>query len=206
MQVNTLSNELGTYHYALLLNGHKATQAKMPNARSEFAQNISVVPNIDTTFTVTYEYEGCLPEDENAIDLLFNFGGTTQRHRFYFDLGENSMEVIPQGTVKINGTYNEENSCLENITVDFGLRSKYDAPFTIETLQFSTNELPNVVIEPQSEQTYGKGLNHIILTINSTRFKQTSKSSLTDGTITIKNQKTKKEGSIRFKLPYIINL
>lgn len=206
VQVNTLSNELGTYHYALLLNGHKATQAKMPNARSEFAQNISVVPNIDTTFTVTYEYEGCLPEDENAIDLLFNFGGTTQRHRFYFDLGENSMEVIPQGTVKINGTYNEENSCLENITVDFGLRSKYDAPFTIETLQFSTNELPNVVIEPQSKQTYGKGLNHIILTINSTRFKQTSKSSLTDGTITIKNQKTKKEESIRFKLPYIINL
>lgn len=206
VQINTLSNELGTYRYALLLNGHRATQAKLPNARSEFARNISIAPDKDTTFTVTYEYDGCLPEDENAIDLLFNFGGTTQRHRFYFDLEESSMEVIPQGTVKINGTYNEENGCLENVTVDFGLRSKYDAPFTVELLRFSTSELSDVEIRPQSEQTYGKGLNQIVLEANGIRYKNAAKSSLTDGTITIKNQKTKKEETLRFRLPYIINL
>lgn len=89
IQISPVSNKPGEYRYALVLDNRRVTMGKLPVTRSEYATNIGITSNpSDTTYTVSYKYDGCLPEDENSIDLLFNFRGTVQKHRFYFNLPE----------------------------------------------------------------------------------------------------------------------
>ena len=201
-----LSNELGKYSYALMYNGRKLSASRLPLARSEYASDISVVHQSDTTYVVIYNYDGCLPEDENTVDLVFNFGGYTNRHKFNFDMAASLLDVLPQGQVVFTVYGQEQGMVADSVMVSFDLRAKYDTKFSIKSLVISTSEFPQVEFPTCNDMAdLGKGLQHIKLTAYHVNYRQNAKKALTDGYMKIENQKNGKIQTINIRLPYKIN-
>lgn len=201
-----LSNELGRYSYALMYNGRKLFASRLPSARSEYASDISIVPQSDTTFVVTYNYDGCLPEDENTVDLVFNFGGYTNRHKFHFDMAASLLDVLPQGQMVFTVYGQEQGTVADSVMVSFDLHARYDTKFFIKSLVISTSEFSQIEFPMSGFMTVlGKGLQHIRLTAYQVNYRQNAKKALTDGYMKIENQKNGEIQTINIRLPYKIN-
>lgn len=79
------SEKLGEIVYYLELDGRKVTCSRKPTVKSQYATNIQVIPNEDKTYTLTYNYDYCLPEDDNTIEVIQKFASGSVKNTFYFD-------------------------------------------------------------------------------------------------------------------------
>lgn len=205
IQVSPISNVPGRYVYALMLKGRRVTMGRTPTSKSQFAHNISIAPNRgDTTYVVSYSYDGCLPEEENQVELLFNFYGSSQRHRFFFNLTESTLDVVPYGVVDISGRVSDDGRSMRDVSVRLNLRARYDVGFGIERVQLSTPEFPAVSISPATAEVYGRGMNQIVLRTDSTDYRPGKSGSLTDGVVVVKNAATGERKTILLRLPYYV--
>ncbi len=80
-----LEESLGKVTYHLMLNGRVVTISKLPKIKTpSAATELSVVANDDDTYTLTYNYEYCMEEDDNKIDLSYYVGGRSIKRTIFF--------------------------------------------------------------------------------------------------------------------------
>lgn len=200
-----ISNEPGHYCYALIYNGRKLYCSRQPLCRSEYASHISVIPQNDTTVVITYDYDGCIPEDENRIDLVFNLGGHINRHTFHFDPSSNQLAVKPQGKINITIYQNADGENVDSISANFSLQAKYATRFAIESATITTADFSQLEFSGNEKtRDLGQGRHVIRLTCHPAHLQKTGNQILAEGFMQIKNLKTQKVQVIDIRLPYEI--
>lgn len=80
----------GSFTYMLVLNGKRIESSRMPSLRgSDAVASLSVKPDGQGNYTVTYDDTYCYPDDDNYIDIVYSFGLSQSRYRHSFDIIEN---------------------------------------------------------------------------------------------------------------------
>ncbi len=195
-----VENTPGEYRYALTLDGREVTCGRLPRVKSEFAANAAVAPCEGGRYRVTYDYEGCLPEDANTVDLLYAFGGRTVKHTFRFDVGQEQLGVLPQGRVSI------EVQPEAALRVGVNLRSRYDAPFTVEQLSFTAAGIGGRIESGAVNRRFeGRGTHRLVFTVAMPGGTDSARAALTDGYLVVRNAATGRSETVRFALPYTIS-
>lgn len=153
ISVVPVSQELGSFTYSLVLDGHLITCSKAPQLKSGTAYDIRLSPE-DKEYVITYDYTYCYPSDDNYIQIIYSFPGTVLKYRHQIDISQKEKLVFPVGFINV--------SCVETDStatayIQMSLRSKTDRSFSAGNLRFG---IPSSRLEISSEtmqEFKGKG-------------------------------------------------
>lgn len=208
---------LGDIVFYLNLEGRHMTTSRRPNIKSEYASEIELVAIEDNLYRITYNYEYCQPEDDNKIDISYQFANNAvARHTFYFDVSKNRIDVVPFGQIELDVKLGNAAPIAEDAAIPseqiaeikgwLDLRAKQDTPFTVAGINLSFDSL-NIRVKPElNEEFKGKGNHRLSFDVESSFESVKRREGIATGTITIVNKETNKSTEVRFHLPYKIIL
>jgi uncharacterized protein (UPF0335 family) len=208
---------LGDIVFYLNLEGRHMTTSRRPNIKSEYASEIELVAIEDNLYRITYNYEYCQPEDDNKIDISYQFANNAvARHTFYFDVSKNRIDVVPFGQIELDVKLGNAAPIAEDAAIlsehiaeikgGLDLRAKQDTPFTVAGINLSFDSL-NIRVKPElNEEFKGKGNHRLSFDVESSFESVKRREGIATGTITIVNKETNKSTEVRFHLPYKIIL
>ena len=201
-----VSNTPGEYIYKLVYDNRDFTLSRLPRVKSDYAYEATAQPVGNGLYAVRYGYEGCVPEEENSVELLFNFGGTTRKHVFYFSPEVANATLIPQGTVRITVQPAATDSVLcDTLTMTFDVRSNVAMDYQVTRLNVFLPEYPVLQLLPdEAVGSLVDGTNTVVMRMEGKRSPEARSASLTSGTFTIKERTSGKEQVISLRLPYKI--
>lgn len=201
-----VSNTPGEYLYKLVYDNRDFTSSRLPRVKSDYAYEATVQPAGGSLYVVKYEYEGCVPEEENSVELLFNFGRTTRKHVFYFSPETANATIIPQGTVLV-AVQPAANDSLpsDTVTMTFTVRSNVAMEYMVTEAHLFLPEYPTMQLLPtETSARFIDGVNTMEVSMVGKRSSEARSASLTSGIIKIKDVATGKESAISLRLPYKI--
>jgi hypothetical protein len=211
-------NSLGENVFYLNLDGRHMVTSRRPVIRSEYATEIEVSLIEDNLYRIVYNYEYCQPEDDNKIEISYQFANNAVAHyAFYFDVAKGKVEVIPYGQIELDVTLVNAASIEEGeesipsaqiaqIKGYLDLRCKQQGQFKVTALNLSFDGL-NIRVNPEIEAEFeGKGNHRIAFDVESAFDTIKRREGIASGTITVQNLDSKKSAEIRFHLPYKIIL
>ncbi|MBO7189731.1 MAG: hypothetical protein J6V55_04010 [Alistipes sp.] len=203
-------SSLGEILYSLNLNGRRVTTARRPVIKSEYATEIEYSATEDNLYRITYNYEYCQPEDDNKIEVTYQFGGSAiARYTFYIDLSADHIEVIPFGEIEVDvkmvvdETTGKQTTHLKGF---MNLRAKQDTKFRITGINILFNNISLRVNTTLDTAFEGKGNHRLCFEADSAIESMNRKDGIASGTITLLNAETNKSEDIRFSLPYRVIL
>lgn len=195
---------LGEFNYCLKLNGRIVTTSKQATAKSNCASNITI-RQINDGYKVDYDYGDCLDDEENTIELTYQFGGRSLRYKFPFNVKEDKVQITPRGMIEIE-IISASDDHSDNALLTLQMDSKYDGEFVVEEVMLSVPGIKNNIRTGSiNKKFHGKGTHTLTLRCNILKVKTESKSILTQGTMRIKNAKTGDTQNRSIQLPYKIN-
>ncbi len=199
------SNELGCNFFYFQLDGRMMQTSVEPIIKKQYATNIVVQPVEGGYYMVTYDYDQCLDDDENTIELLYRIGGGhTLKHHFAFDVSQGKTVVIPFGQIEIV-PQKEGDDELPLINGSMNLRSKYEEEFTVEELRFSISGFSQPVECAPQTKISGKGDHRLNFTATIENTKWTpGKSTMAYGSVVVRNKRSGKTSEVKFSLPCLV--
>lgn len=209
--------DLGEIVFYLNLEGRRMVTSRRPNIKSEYATQIECSPIEDNLYRITYNYDNCLPEDDNKIDISYHFANNAvARHTFYFDVAKDIIEVVPFGQVEldvklVNAATIKDGDTIESKEIAkiegwLDLRAKQDTPFKVTSINISFDGL-NFRVKPELNEAFeGKGTHRLGFEVESSSDAIKRRNGVAKGIVTIVNAKTNKSSEVRFNLPYKIIL
>lgn len=159
-----LESNLGELKYTLRLGNRNISTTKKPTTKSECARITSTVNNKDHVL-IKYNYENCYEDPENNILVKYRFGGEDVQKPFYFDVAANKASIFVSDPFHFLALAKGEGT-IESATADITVKSKYDAPFTIQKIVIEWEGLPPVIIDGINQSFSGKGNHSLKLNIN----------------------------------------
>ncbi|MBO7263130.1 MAG: hypothetical protein J6U93_01260 [Alistipes sp.] len=203
-------SSLGEILYSLNLNGRRVTTARRPVIKSEYATEIEYSATEDNLYRITYNYEYCQPEDDNKIEVTYQFGGSAiARYTFYINLSADHIEVIPFGEIEVDVKMGLDETTGKQTTHLKGfmnLRAKQDTKFRITGINILFNNISLRVNTTLDTAFEGKGNHRLCFEADSAIESMNRKDGIVSGTITLLNAETNKSEDIRFSLPYRVIL
>lgn len=200
-------NGLGEHLFYLSLPGRRVTTSRTPMIKSPYATDISVTPTVEGMYRVTYNYEQCLDDDDNTIELVYLFGGQAVKHHFSFDVRQGKMAVVPYGQLELDLTPATEaaDSCAR-ITGWMDLRSKYEGTFETIGLNLSAEGIGTRIYTELMSRFEGKGTHRLGFVFEGPFPISGKRTALAQGVLTLRNVQTGKSEDVRFALPYQIRI
>lgn len=116
--IREIANELGNYTFALTLRNQNITASQLPVLKSETLTQLRAEQQ-DSIWQVRYNDETCSASEENSATVTFRFGGHPLNHRFYVDVEQDKIRLIPTKEVYLMAT--RQDSLLSGITVRMNL-------------------------------------------------------------------------------------
>jgi mannose/fructose/N-acetylgalactosamine-specific phosphotransferase system component IIB len=170
-----LESNLGELKYALRLGTKIISTVKKPITKSECAKVTSTLNNQDH-WLIKYDYSNCYEDPENNIMVKYRFGNVDVQKPFYFDVAVNKANIFVSDPFHFNAIGKGEGT-VEGAIIDMTVKSKYDAPFTIDKVVIEWKGLPPVVIDGIGQSFSGKGNHNLKLnTSQSIKIEGTSSS------------------------------
>ena len=210
-------NELGDIVFYLNLDGRRMVTSRRPVIKSEYASEIELSAIEDNLYRIAYNYEYCQPEDDNKIEISYQFASNAvARHTFYFDVSKNRVEVAPFGQIELDvelvpAAVVEEDAAIPSTQIAkiegyLDLRCKQQSPFRVTGINISFDGL-NIRVKPEIDKEFeGKGNHRLGFEVESKFDTIKRREGIATGTITVVNTETNKSAEIRFHLPYKIIL
>lgn len=197
----------GEHFFALELDGRRVTTSHAPKIKSSCATGVEVVPGEDGRYRVTWDESGCLDGDDQTIELVYLLGGRPVRHTIRFDARQSRMKVTPFGEIELDVYPDAKDSGSVRIVGYLSLRSQYDMPFEVLSLDLTAEgigqrlsfTMSNYIIE-------GKGTHRIEFITEWPTALSDRRSALAQGVLELRNPQTNRTEEVRFKLPYKISL
>lgn len=199
--VQILNNVPGELSFILILNDKLISYSKLPQVKSDYATNLSVLRNsVDKSFTVKYNYDGCLPEDPNTIEILFHLGNKNLKNEFRFDISGLKPDIKITGFVVLS--LKQENEGHFNCEVDMDLLVGNGSDFTITEIVLELSELQKHIMMVSNGERITQGKKHYKFSGISSNNLTDKKGYLAKGYIKIKNNKTGEQDMVEFSRPY----
>lgn len=199
--VQIMNNKPGELSFVLTLNDKLISYSKLPQVTSDYAMNLSVSRNSDDkSFIVKYDYNGCLPEDPNTIEVLFHLGNKKLKNEFRFDITGIKADIKITGLIDISLKQEKDGSF--KYEVDLNLLAGSGSDFTIIDVSLELSELLKQFTVISNGDLISQGKKHY-------KFSGASLNSLTDkkgylvkGNMKIQNNKTGEQDMVEFSRPY----
>lgn len=197
----------GEHLFALELDGRRVTTSRAPKIKSACATGVEVVPTADGRYRVTWDESGCLDGDEQTIELVYLLGGRPVRHTIRFDARQSRMKVTPFGEIELDVYPDAKDSGSVRIVGYLSLRSQYDMPFEVLSLDLTAEGIGNrLSFTMQNYAIEGKGTHRIEFVSERPAALSEGRSALARGVLELRNPQTDRTEEVRFALPYKISL
>ncbi len=196
------SSTLGEIIYCLKIGDRQVISSRKPVVSSDYATQLEHSFTDDNMYRITYRYDYCMPGDENKIDVVHKYASGSSKHTFYFDVSKEKVEIVPFGQMELLCHGVKDGNTTE-IKVSVDIRSKWETPFIVESIDFSTSRQLKVNGK-NSLSVSGKGVHRIKFDAIGNVPSEERNSDIASGVMRIKNISTGKTQEIKFTLPYKI--
>lgn len=201
ISVLSVSNVPGNYVFKLMLHDKVITCSKMPRLKSDYVMNLAVtMGDVDKSYSVTYDYKGCSPDEPNIVEMFFYFGNKNMKFEFRADLSGTVADVKFPGFINIFLKENKKD--VFNYRVEMDILAGEGSNFLIDEVCLNLKELKEPLILNSEEEFLNQGLQHYKFSGISKNVRTDIKGTLTDGYLKIKNNKTKRVETIKISRPY----
>lgn len=147
-----ISNEPGTYEFALTLGGNDIEIARRPELKSATLTQLRAEQN-EKKWKVNYNYATCDLSEENSGAIIFRIGGKTLTNNFYPNLSANEIQVRPTKEMYLTAN-RRDSSSVSNIKIRMNMESNSSKSIRIYNI---TLNIPGL-----SEPLFVNDLNLII--------------------------------------------
>lgn len=130
-----ISNKLGNYEFALVLNGLDIATSQRPVLKSERLTQLRAEAK-DKQWNIYYDYSTCDPSEENAASVTFRLGGKSVAQKFYIDVNQGKVNIYPAKDVYLTATTKSDTN-LTDVKVRMNLESKTPGTFTVKNITFN---------------------------------------------------------------------
>lgn len=202
--VQILNNKPGELSFVLTLNDKLISYSKLPQVTSDYATNLSVSKNSDKSFIAKYDYDGCLPEDPNTIEILFHLGNKKLKNEFRFDIAGIKTDIKITGFIDISLKQEEEGFFKYEVEVNTLAGNGSDFTIIDVSLQFS--ELQRRITVISKGELISQGKNHYKFSGGSVNSLTDKKGYLTKCYMKIQNNKTGEQEMLEFSRPYKLTI
>lgn len=193
------SQELGRFGYSLMLDGHPVTCSKAPQLRSDTAYGMELRPEGDG-YVITYDYTYCYPSDDNYIQIIYSFPGTTLKYRHQIDISQKERLVFPAGFVEISCIGNDSTMTAQ---VQMTLRSRTDKSFSVRNLRLDIPSSGLVLSSDGMQEFKGKGVKLYRIGVPLDELPENNERGMASGTLQIRYGGGP-EDEVVFALPYSV--
>lgn len=158
INIREISNQLGTYSFALVLRGKDITTSQRPVLKSETLTQMRA-EQAGQAWNVYYNYETCDPSEVNSGSVSFRIGGRPLMQEFFIDVNQTRIQLFPTKEMYLTAT--RRDSMLTNIGVRMNMDSKSAKKVTIYNITLNVPGLTtplfidnlNLVIQSAGVQT-----------------------------------------------------
>lgn len=158
INIREISNQLGTYSFALVLRGKDITTSQRPVLKSETLTQMRA-EQAGQAWSVYYNYETCDPSEVNSGSVSFRIGGRPLMQEFFIDVNQTRIQLFPTKEMYLTAT--RRDSMLTNIGVRMNMDSKSAKKVTIYNITLNVPGLTtplfidnlNLVIQSAGVQT-----------------------------------------------------
>jgi len=207
LSINTLKNKLnaillipeidslGCYKYSLHLGDSIIKTTRKPIVSSNCAKILSIETNNDMG-QVIYQYDNCSVEDENYLEINYNFEEWQLIHVVNFDVSSKKIAIENNSDISFSSVKRSSFKKDHLIKCHFNIYSNSPVPFTIDKIEFipelckgncnryyNYKSFPIVIIEKINKHFSGKG-NHSFEVIVNVPKSQTNKWTSSKGSST----------------------
>jgi hypothetical protein len=84
----TAPDKLHNLSCQLMLNGKPAVTLQKPRVKSNCAGHISVRTHDNGSADISFQTDGCYADEDNYIEVTYNFGGKNMTQKFFFTIKE----------------------------------------------------------------------------------------------------------------------
>lgn len=146
-----ISNKLGHYEFALVLNGKDIATSQRPVVKSETATQLRA--EVDgNKWNVYYDYATCDAGEENLVTVTFRLGGKAVTQKFYIDLNQGKINIYPTKEVYLTaGT--KSDTLLTDIKMRMNLESKSKDACVVKSVTVNVPGLDNPLYVEDADVT-----------------------------------------------------
>ncbi len=195
IQIVPIVDTLGVYNYFLQLGNEPIKTMQKPQVRSNCAQ--LTLLEADKEFArIQYNYDQCLVEKENYLEILYSFEEWELNHITPFDVSIKKVSIENNSDISFSSVRKKTFKKDHTIKCHFTIYSKSPVPFTINKIEFipqlcrrncnryyNYKSYPIVIIENVNLDFSGKGNHSFEVLVNVPKSKSKQWAS-TNGTST----------------------
>ncbi len=159
--LKVINNRCGELTFALRSGNRYLVASGIPKINTNCA-DISAIDVVDFHYVITYSYDYCYKNEQNFLDISFKLSGNRVQDKITFDITEFSTEIFIKDPVFIKKTDDGK------LTVDFSIRSKYAAPFSLTGFEIEVPGFSPIVVNNLDKQIEGTGKQAIQVEIDYT--------------------------------------
>lgn len=158
------AGRLGKLRFSLRAGDRVLTTAQQPNVRSECAR-ITGMQQEGKHWVVNYDTDYCYDDPENHIEVHYRFGTSSIRNRFYFDVNEDKVRISLREPMHFTAL-DEGPETINKTRLQITIHAAYDAPFVIEQVTLSFDDLPPIILSDIDRRFSGSGNHDLTLEID----------------------------------------
>lgn len=204
----------GSLQCRLMLNG-RTVKAYVPlTVKSNCAMITGNTP-ADGVYTVTYDTQDCLPDEDNTITASLRVDGRTIENRYLIgkelqDAAAEKFSVVPEGKIILTAdSVSAADRTVAGINIRLTLNNRGTTPFGLKSIELHLPQLTAPIVFDDIDGVYSsKGIIQINARADGCMTVRESKrtvTSLATGSLTLVNPTTGSVERIRLALPYVTN-
>ena len=164
-------DSLGVYKYYLMLGDDSIKTIQKPKVISNCAE-INEVKSNNLNCIIKYEYDNCLVEEENFLEIMYLFEEWNLNHIVPFDVSLKKISIENKNDISFSSVHKGFFSSNHTIKCHFTIYSKSPVPFKIDKIEFvpqlckrncdryyNFKNYPIIIIDNINKSFKGKG-NH----------------------------------------------
>jgi len=171
IRLEPVTDSLGAFEYELMLGKDSLKTNQKPKIKSNCAKIIEVISNPNSTY-IQYDYNTCLVENNNFIEICYALSDWELNHKVYFDLSGEKIYIENKEGVTFSSIHRSFFKKDHTIKCHLTLHSKSPVAFKVDKIEllpqlckrncnryYNYKSFPIIIVEDINKNFAGKG-NH----------------------------------------------
>jgi hypothetical protein len=191
VSIQTVNSTLGEIRIILKIGEQTVTTAHKPKVKSNCAK-ITSVKSKSPEWIITYTYDECYDDPDNAIIVEFRNAYGKAKNEYYFNINADKIDIFVNNDINITGG-DVNDSIVSNANCNISITSKYESGFEVEKVILNFGKESPVIINNINQTFESKGKHDLNLVIEQALNKDiynSRKYSMIKGSIEYKSVKT----------------
>ncbi|WP_462281762.1 hypothetical protein [Salinivirga cyanobacteriivorans] len=159
-------NRLGLIEYSLRVGDQTIKASKKPRVLNpNQCATIKTVQPTESGWKIKYDPQYCYEDPNNLIRVMHNIRHNRLQHDFHFNINAEKVEIYMHSDILVNAE-TVTDTAAKDITFTFNIASKYESPFTIESIVLKYDNLAPISFNNINRTFSGKGEHELKLKLD----------------------------------------